>query len=164
MDDSTAALAARQGQVGELDAALIVHLEEHLAGEAEILMEYRALAASEDEPVRYIAQMILEDEERHHRVLGEMLNQFRTSASLVDSHPRVPWLVRSADARSLRRVVRQLRAFERRDLRELHKLNRRLGFLRRESLNGVLVRGLISDTRKHLAYLRMLDRIARRRH
>ena len=66
----------------------------------------------------------------------------------------------SADPRGLKQRVRRLRAFERHDLRQLRKLERRLGFMRRASLNGVLVRALIMDTRKHLLYLRTLDRLA----
>jgi hypothetical protein len=149
--------------VGEFDAALMQNLERHLADEQVILDEYRALAESTDEPVRYIAQLILDDEERHHRVLTEMLNQFRTSVWLAEQTPHVPWLTRSHDRRALKASVRRLRAFERRDLHELRRLNRRFRFLRRDSLNGVLVRALIIDTRKHLLYLRTLNRLTRRR-
>ncbi len=149
--------------VGEFDAALIENLERHLSDEQTILDEYRVLAESTDEPVRYIAQLILDDEQRHHRVLTEMLNQFRTHVWLADQSPHVPWLTRSHDRRTLKKSVRRLRAFERRDLRELRKLRRRFRVLHRDSLNGVLVRALIIDTHKHLLYLRALNRITRRR-
>ena len=153
----------RRPPVSDFDAAIMRHLERHLADEKTILDEYRALAASDDEPVRYVAQLILEDEERHHRVLTEMLNQFRTSAWFVEQAPRVPWITYSRDRRSLKRTVRRLRAFERRDLRQLRQLSRSLGFLRRDSLNGVLVQALKADTRKHLVFLRALARLTRRR-
>ena len=149
--------------VGEFDAALMENLERHLADEQTILDEYAALAESVDEPVRYIAQLILDDEQRHHRILTEMLNQFRTSVWLAEQSPRVPWLTRSHDRRALKASIHRLRRFERRDLRELRRLERRFRSLRRDSLNGVLVRALIVDTRKHLLYLRALDRLARRR-
>jgi len=149
--------------VGEFDAELIQNLERHLVDEQTILDEYRALAESPDEPVRYIAQLILDDEQRHHRVLSEMLNQFRTSVWLAEQSPHVPWLTRSHDRPALKESVHRLRTFERRDLRELRRLKRRFRFLRRDSLNGVLVGALIIDTRKHLLYLRALRRLARRR-
>ena len=148
--------------VGEFDAVLMESLERHLADEQAILDQYRALAESTDEPVRYIAQLILDDEQRHHRVLTEMLNQIRTSVWLAEQSPHVPWLTRSGNRDALKASVHQLRVFERRDLHELRKLKRRFRFLRRDSLNGVLVRALIMDTRKHLLYLRTLDRLARR--
>ena len=149
--------------VGDFDADLMKNLERHLADEQTILDEYRALTESADEPVRYIAQLILDDEQRHHRVLNEMLNQVRTSVWLADQSPHVPWLTRSHDRGALNASVRRLRSFERRDLRELRKLKRRFRFMRRDSLNGVLVEALIIDTHKHLLYLRALHRLAGRR-
>jgi hypothetical protein len=148
--------------VGEFDAVLMENLERHLSDEQAILEEYRDLTESVDPPVRYLAQLILDDEQRHHRVLTEMLNQFRTSVWLVEQSPHVPWLTRSHDRDALKASVRRLRKFERRDLRELRKLKRRFRFMRRDSLNDVLVGALIIDTRKHLLYLRALDRLARR--
>jgi len=148
--------------VGEFDAELMQKLERHLADEQVILEEYRALAESTDEAVRYIAQLILDDEQRHHRVLTEMLNQFRTSVWLAEQSPHVPWFTRSSDRAALKASVHRLRGFERRDLRELRRLKRRFRFLRRDSLDGVLVHALIIDTRKHLLYLRTLNRLARR--
>jgi hypothetical protein len=149
--------------VGAFDQALLEHLDRHLVGEQQLLDEYRLLAESSDPPVAYIAQLILEDEEHHHRVLTEMRNYIRTSAWSLEHSPRVPWMTKSADPTSLRRTVRRLCSFERRDLRELRKLNRRLGFLRHSSLNGALVQALELDTRKHLHYLHALARLTRRR-
>lgn len=151
----------RPKQIGDVDAALVKHLEQHLADEQSILGDYRRLAESDDEPVRYIAQLILEDEERHHRVLGEMLNQIRSSAWLVEQEPHVPFVRKSRDARELRKSVKRFQAIERHDLRKLRSFRRRLALLRRDSLNEVLVSALILDTRKHLLYLRRLERLAR---
>jgi hypothetical protein len=146
--------------VAERDAMLMQHLERHLAEEAEILEEYGALADSPDEAVQYIARLIIDDEQRHHRVLTEMLNRFRSSAWMVEQQPHVPWFTRSTDPRDLKQSVRRLRSVERHDLRQLRKLERRLPFFRRSSINGVLVKALIMDTRKHLLYLQALDRLA----
>jgi hypothetical protein len=161
--NGTAPDEIRPPPISPFDAAILAHLTEHLAGEAEILDEYRLLAASPDAPVRYLAQLILEDEERHHRVMTELANQFRSSASLVEHPPQVPWLTRSTDRHGLARSVRRLRRFERRDLRQLRKLARQLRPIRDDSLDPVIVATLEMDTRKHLRYLRELHRIARRR-
>ncbi len=145
------------------DAAVLAHLTEHLAGEAEILQEYRELTMSPDPPVRYIAQLILEDEERHHRVLTELANQFRSAGTFAEQAPQVPWRTKSTDRHGLARIVRRLRGFERRDLRHLRKLARQLRPIRNTSLDPVIVATLAMDTRKHLRYLRELRRIARNR-
>jgi rubrerythrin len=147
--------------ISSFDAIILEHLTEHLAGEVEVLDEYRQLATSPDPPVRYLAQRILEDEERHHRVLSELANQFRPATSLEPT-PHVPWLTKSTDRHGLARSVRRLRRFERRDLRQLRKLARRLRPIRDHSLDPVIVATLQMDTRKHLRYLRELKRIARR--
>lgn len=144
------------------DATILEHLTEHIAGEAEILDEYRQLATSPDPPVRYLALLILEDEERHHRVLTELANQFRPATSLTEQTPQVPWLTKSTDRHGLARSVRRLRRFERRDLRQLRKLARQLRPIRDNSLDSVIVATLEMDTHKHLRYLRELKRIARR--
>jgi hypothetical protein len=149
--------------ISAFDATVLAHLTEHLAGESEILDEYHLLAASPDAPVRYLAQLIIEDEERHHRVLTELANQFRSTASLGEREPQVPWLTKSTDRHGLARSVRRLRKFERRDLRQLRRLARRLRPIRDSSLDPVIVATLEMDTRKHLRYLRELHRIARRR-
>jgi rubrerythrin len=153
----------RPPSLGSFDAKILEHLTNHIAGEAEILDEYRRLAASPDPPVRYLAQLIVEDEERHHRVLSELANQFRSGAtSLTEQTPHVPWLTKSTDRHGLARSVRRLRRFERRDLRQLRKLARELRPIRGDSLDPVIVATLEMDTRKHLRYLRELKRIARR--
>ena len=152
----------RPPPISPFDAAVLKHLTEHLADEAEILDEYRLLAASPDAPVRYLAQLILEDEERHHRVMTELANQFRSSVSLVEHPPQVPWLTSTTDRQGLAHSVRRLHRFERRDLRQLRKLARHLRPIRNDSLDPVIVATLEMDTRKHLRYLRELHRIARR--
>jgi hypothetical protein len=153
--------AIYRAAVGTFDTALVQHIEHHLADEEAILREYRALVTSPDDAVRYLARLILDDEQRHHQVLGEMLNTFRSGAGVAGAE-QVPSITRSHDSSALQRSVKRLRAFERHDLRQLRKLDRHLKFLRRDSLNGVLVSAMIMDTRKHLRYLRALRRIARR--
>jgi hypothetical protein len=144
------------------DVALLQELEAHVAHEEEVLDEYRRLAAGSIDPaVEYLVTLILEDEERHHRILVEMLNQVRTGLWLAEQGPRVPSMSASRQSKTLGRAVKRLRAFERADLRRLRRLRHRLGGLRRHSLDGVLVESLKLDTRKHLVYLRVLARLAR---
>lgn len=142
--------------IGTFDATIMEHLAHHIDGERELLAEYRALWLHSDNPaVRYLLALLLEDEQRHHRVLVEMLNQFRSGVYLAEQEPQVPLMTPREDP-ELAAATRQLRRAEKKDLRELRALRRRLKFLRRHSLNGVLVDSLILDTRKHLRYLRTI--------
>ncbi len=153
----------RAPAVSAFDETILEYLTDHLAGEEVVLEEYRRLAESHDPPVAYLAQLILEDEIRHHRVLTELTNQFRSATTMADQAPHVPWLTKSTDRHGLARTVRRLRRFERHDLRQLRKLARRLRPIRANSLDPVIVATLEMDTRKHLRYLRELNRIAHRR-
>jgi hypothetical protein len=145
--------------VGKFDAKIMGHLQRHLDGEQDLLAEYETLLCHSDHPpVRYVLGLLLDDERRHHRILVEMLNQFRSSIDLIERHPHVPWMIRKADP-AIAVAMRRLRRAERTDLRQLRALRRRLKFLRRHSLDGVLVDSLILDTRKHLRYLRTIQRL-----
>jgi len=145
--------------VGSFDAEMIETLERHVDDEQQALEEYESLMRrSDNPPVRYLLGLLLEDEARHHRILGEMLNQFRTHVYVAEQHPHVPWMTRKPDPQAAKQI-RRLRRAERADLRQLHALRRHLKFLRRHSLDGVLVDSLILDTRKHLRYLRTIQRL-----
>ena len=145
--------------VGTFDASIMEHLAHHIDGERELLTEYQALwLHSDNPPVRYLLARLLEDEQGHHRLLIEMLNQFRSGVYLAEKEPHVPWMTPKKDP-ELAVATRKLIRAEKKDLRELRMLRRRLKFLRRHSLNGVLVDSLILDTRKHLRYLRTIKRL-----
>lgn len=155
--DPTEDLRSAGLAVGAFDASIMEHLARHIEGEREVLAEYRSLWLNTENPaVRYLLALLLEDEQRHHRVLVEMLNQFRNGVYLTEKQPQVPWMTPSKDP-ELASATRRLRRSEKKDLRELRSLRRRLKFLRRHSLNGVLVDSLILDTRKHLRYLRTIE-------
>ncbi len=157
--DPAAELRSSAFAVGTFDATIIEHLTHHIEEESDALAEYRSLwLQSDNPPVRYLLALLLEDEQRHHRLLVEMLNQFRSGVYLAEQHPQVPWMTRKKDP-ALAAATRRLLRAERKDLRELRALRRRLKFLRRHSLNGVLLDSLILDTRKHLRYLRTIEKL-----
>ncbi len=144
---------------GTFNREMIEHLQHHIDDEQDMLVAYGTLLRqSENAPVCYLLDLLLEDERRHHRILVEMINQFRSSEDAVDQQPHVPWMTPKPDP-AIAAATRRLRRSERADLRRLRSLRRRLKFLRRHSLNGVLVDSLILDTRKHLGYLRAIQRL-----
>jgi hypothetical protein len=145
--------------IGAFDERILEHLEGHLEEERALLGEYQALQDDSANPaVRYLVGLLLEDEQRHHRVLTEMLNQFRTSVFLAEQEPRVPYMIKHRDPAAAA-ATKRLRRAERHDLRALRSLRRKLKFMRRQSLDGVIVDSMILDTRKHIRYLRTLERL-----
>jgi hypothetical protein len=151
--------AVRRTAVGSFDAEVMRHLEQHITDERDLIDEYETLLTNSDHPpVRYLLGLLLEDEHRHHRILTEMLNQFDPSIYLAEQHPHVPWMTPKRDPETAK-AIRRLRRAERADLRKLRALRRHLKFLRRHSLDGVLIDSLILDTHKHLRYLRTIQHL-----
>lgn len=146
-----------------LDQAMIEALESHIAHEEAALRTYGELATdSADAHVRYIAQMILEDETRHHRLLTDMLDRVRSDAAWT-TEPNIPWLRTPRDRRALLDTCRGLLREERRDLAATRALKRRLRPQRDTSLLWIMVEILELDTRKHIRILEFLRRSARLR-
>jgi hypothetical protein len=146
-------------RLGQLDEQLLAFITSHVASETEILASYQATAAdTPDEYVRYLLQLIISDEQRHHQLLGEMANYLRAGVDGTDLRPRIPWLTRPQQPSSLRAATKRLIQGERRDRRQLRRYRRRLRPLRNTSLLGVLVDSMLLDTKKHLLLLRAVRR------
>jgi hypothetical protein len=142
---------------GSLAAEMVHHIEQHVEDEREMLVAYGTLLRQSDNPaVRYLLDLLLDDEKRHHSILLDMLDQFRSGDTVAEQPPRVPWMTRKPDP-EIAAATKRLRQAERTDLRKLRGLRRK--FSQRRSLNGVLVDSLMLDTRKHIRYLRAIQRL-----
>jgi hypothetical protein len=149
-------------RLGQLDEELLAFIATHVASETEMLAAYQATAAdTPDEYVRYLLQLIISDEQRHHQLLGEMANYLRAGIDGSDLRPRIPWLTRPKQPSSLRAATQRLIQAERRDRRQLRRYRRRLRPLRHTSLLGVLVDTMLLDTKKHLLLLHAVHRSTR---
>ena len=143
----------------------ILHmLETHGAREGAALDAYQRVAAdtTAGPGVRYLVNLILEDEERHHRVFAEMANQVRSFVDETDVQPRVPPLVAHDDP-VLLAETRRLLEFEREDAKELKQLRRAVKRRPRSSLQPLLVDMMLHDTAKHIAILELIRKQLRRR-
>ena len=76
---------------------LVDYLTAHLDSEREVLRSYAQLAEeAEAGHVRYLVELILADEVRHHQLFGEMINALRAEMDQRDISPRLPDLHRAA--------------------------------------------------------------------
>lgn len=140
---------------------VIARLDHKREAEREILEEYRALATgARDEWVRYLIRMVLDDEERHHRLLDEMRNHLACDVAELEE-PMVPWLTEPADRERLVATAGRFLAVEREDLRELRKLRDALEPVADTSLLALLAELMELDTRKHIKVLEFLLRATR---
>jgi hypothetical protein len=144
----------------EWEEELLDLFASHGEREGVALAAYRDVAQRADDPgVRYLTALILEDEERHHRVLREMVNELRSETDELHLVPSAPWVARRRDPELVERIDALL-ALERDDARELRHLRRRARHAPSGSVFPLLVSLLVHDTARHIAMLRFLRRRA----
>jgi hypothetical protein len=141
-----------------LDNELIAMLRSHGPREGEALAAYQRLVDhAEDEGVRYLGRLILDDERQHHAVLEEMLNVVQSFVWEVDLQPRVPDAPTPGD-RALLDETKRLLALERADAKELRRLRKALKHNPHYPMLALLVELMIHDTAKHVAILEFIRR------
>lgn len=151
------------GRMISAERAIAAHLREHGPREGELLAAYEQLVdGCDDEGIRYLASMIIEDEHRHHRLVEEMLHQVESFIWEVDRDPQVPYLTERVDP-DLRAATDELLALEREDARELKQLRREMRSQPKSSLLPLLVELMIHDTAKHIAILKVIRAHATKR-
>jgi hypothetical protein len=147
------------------DRALYAHLTNHIATERGLLEEYSDIAdRTESRAFRYLVNLLIEDEIRHHRIHSELAESLETIA-LKAEEPVVPFIdFARADRDGVLEATERLLEHESEDARELKRLQRELRDAKDDSLNGLLVELMQRDTQKHIAILRFVrKRTSRRR-
>lgn len=139
---------------------LVELLAKHGSEEGRMLADYERVSASATDPAaRYLIDLILDDERRHHRMLAELATAmaWSTFGKGESSVPSLGWEVDE----ELATATRRLREYEEADRRELHALSKRLRPFEETTLWGLIVQMMILDTEKHATILRFLERHAR---
>ncbi len=133
---------------------ILRHMEEHGKAEGAILESYRQVAerSSSGEAIQYLVKLILDDEERHHAVFGEMANAIRSFVWEVPVEPRMPSMAVRSDPELLAETKRLL-AFEKQDAKELRRFRKELKASPASSLDPLMVDLMLLDTTKHIAIL-----------
>jgi rubrerythrin len=148
----------------EWDENLLAHFQEHVEGERELLEAYAKFRHQGPEYVRYLIDLILADEARHHQMFRELVNRVRSDIDWRDYGPKVPYLsnVRE-EAAALVAATDRLLAFEREDEKSLRRLRKELRPVRDTTLFSLLVELMELDTKKHIAILEFIHRKAAER-
>jgi rubrerythrin len=143
----------------DLDAIALLRAHGEVEGAA--LSSYRKLVEQcDNEGVKYLVQLIIEDETRHHRMIGEMLNQLHSVVWEVEVPNRVPAMSGSPDT-ALTDATRKLIEMEKADGAELVRLRSAVESGGATSLLPLLVNLMIHDTAKHIAILEFILRAQR---
>lgn len=139
------------------DQILLDHLERHVEGEDEMLTSYTGLALSAPEHVRYLISLIVDDEERHHRILAEMANRVRGDMTFEDTGPSIPYVrFGGVDKADLLETTNRFLDLERDDLKGLKELDKVMKRQRLRGLLPLLVQMMELDTKKHIAILEFI--------
>jgi hypothetical protein len=132
------------------------YVSDHVATEAAMLEEYQRLAddQSGSTAFRYLANLILADERRHHQLFNDLAESIRQMAELRLEEEPIPSLhgLRS-DRERIRAATERLLAAERADAKELKQLAKQLKEVRETTLWGLLVELIQDDTAKHIKIL-----------
>jgi hypothetical protein len=146
-----------------VEYALIDMLGSHGEREGSALASYqRLIEQSEDEGLRYVMRLIMEDEVRHHQQISEMLNNLHSFVWELDIQPRVPEIGERLGS-VLRGETERLLAFEEEDAKALRRLRKELGRGHESGLLPLLVNLMLHDTAKHIEILRFIRSRTRRR-
>lgn len=145
------------------EESLYRHLTEHVSSEAEFIAAYRerAEAPGTPEAARYLIRLVLEDEERHHRILHQIVTAIGNGIAWRDGGDAVPNLPYGQPDPELAAVTARFLAAEHADQKELRALRKELRPFRNTSLWVLLVELMEQDTAKHIRMLSFLaDHIA----
>jgi hypothetical protein len=148
-----------------LEEGLYRHFTEHVSSEADLLASYRDLAEAPDTPetARYLIRLVVEDEERHHRLFHEMTAALGSGIAWAHDPDAVPELSYGPPSRALEEVTGRFLAAERADQKQLRALRKELRPFRDTSLWALLVELMEHDTAKHIRVFTFLrDHVARR--
>ncbi len=139
---------------------LWTHLTSHVEAERGLLEEYSAVAEqSQSRAFRYLVNLLIEDESRHHRMFTALAESLKTQALTVAEEPIIPDLdFDRADRTALLDATKRLIAKEGQDARELKRLQHELHLVKDTSLWSLLVDLMRRDTEKHIALLRFVKK------
>jgi hypothetical protein len=145
----------------ELDEKLLALFQQHVEGEQEILEAYAAFRDEGPEHVRYLIDLILTDEARHHRTFRELVNRVCADIDWRTYGPQVPYVTKvRTGAPALVEATDRLLAFEHADAKSLHSLQKELRPVRDTTLFSLLVTLMELDTKKHITILEFIRRRA----
>jgi hypothetical protein len=142
----------------ESDRKVVEALDRHGREEAELLERYgRFVDESESPADRYLVRLILDDEQRHHRVLEDLANAIAwgyVKGAPEQVVPPVPTKYRGDEA--LRSETRALLNHELRDRIQLRRLRKRLRTCGDVAMWELLIDLMRLDTDKHVRILRLI--------
>jgi len=136
-------------------------LLDHVKSESEVLDRYGSLADTAPGHVRFLVELIAEDEARHHALFEQWAAAIKAAGTFQQAEDGVPDLLPERDPEPLMAAIDELLDFEKRDKQQLKELDRRLKDVRETTIWPLLVELMAADTRKHIRILQYLRKHAK---
>jgi rubrerythrin len=139
-------------------------ITEHVNNEHSIMIEYEKLAEDATaEDVRFLMQVVLDDERRHHRWFRELRNSLDAAIELRSVGATIPPVGSEPVSPALLEATERLLEVEHEDAQELKALRKALKPVEGTTLWSLLVEIMEHDTQKHIAILEYIRRLVRER-
>ena len=135
---------------------LYERLVQHIASESEVLARYEGMAEESSGHVRFLLDLIAEDEARHHRLYDQWARTVRDMVLVTEPGDAIPDLTPESDPGRLVAAVDDLLAVEKDDAHQLKGLEKSLKDVRHTTVWPLLVELMEMDTRKHIKILEFL--------
>jgi len=136
---------------------MLRQLQAHEESERELLNNYRYAARLGADPgVRFLMSLILEDEERHHRLMAAMARDVKSSVLWLEDQPPLPPIENKTEDRP--RLILQTERFleiEDQNATQLKELKKDVKQLH-SGLLELIVQGMEADTHKHIGILKYI--------
>jgi hypothetical protein len=139
------------------------HLSQHVENERELLTAYAAAVdATGSKAFAFLLELLIADEQRHHRLFADIAASLRSEAEKQPADPVVPRFdFDDVAPATLRDATERILASEKRDRDELKELRREVRPFEDRTLWGVLLELMQRDTDKHIAIIEFVQRKAR---
>ncbi len=134
------------------------HLTDHMSSEAELVSSYRELAESPATPdaARYLLRLVVDDEQRHHRIIAEIATAIGEGIAWRNDADTVPNMPQGKPLPNLEDVTKRFLASERADRKELRSLRKELRPFRDTTMWSLLIEVMELDTEKHIRLLNFI--------
>lgn len=147
------------------DQEMYDRMRSHVENERTLIAEYATLLTETSSPaLRYLANLIVDEERRHHQQFADLAEAVRALAEVrVDESP-IPLLGHGVSDDERHRVEELTDKFlrsEEEDARELRALKKDLKPVRDTTLWHLLVELMEADTAKHIRILKFIRDRAR---
>jgi rubrerythrin len=144
------------------ESTVTAMLGSHIGHEADIVAEYRRFAEEAKDPaIRYLINLVAEDEDRHHHLFTDLVAAVVAAADSREATSPLPSLGSEPEPRQLREENRRFLAAEEDDARQLRALRRALRDVSDTTIWPLLIELVELDTQKHRRILQFIDRHCR---